>query len=90
MPLTSQNVELQQVQQVLRSILTGNESREVSGKRVARVASNRKDPELITQPHLTAADGSPEEPLPDFPVLTAHDDDTPRPPARIRIQKLEK
>lgn len=39
MPLTCKNIELQQVQHVLRSILTGIESREVSGKRVARVAS---------------------------------------------------
>ena len=37
MPLTSKNTEVGQVGQVLRSILTGNESREVSGKRVPRV-----------------------------------------------------
>lgn len=42
MPLTCKNIELQQVRQVLRSILTGNESTEVSGKRVARVANTER------------------------------------------------
>lgn len=39
MNLTSQNTDLQQVQQVLRSILTEIETRKVSGERVARVAT---------------------------------------------------
>lgn len=42
MPLTCKNINLQQVQQVLRSILTGNDSRKVSGKRVARVANHQR------------------------------------------------
>lgn len=39
---------------------------------------------------LTAADGSTEQPLPDSPVLLAHDDNAPRNTARIRPQKLKK
>lgn len=30
---------------------------------------------MTTRHELTAADGTPEEPLPDFPPLTAHEDD---------------
>lgn len=42
---------------------------------------------MNAKPQLTAADGSPEEPLPESPVLTARDDDTPRPQARITKQE---
>jgi hypothetical protein len=38
---------------------------------------------MTAKPELTAADGSAEQPLPESPVLTAHDDDNPRPQARI-------
>ncbi|MDR7081441.1 hypothetical protein J2X01_000718 [Arthrobacter ginsengisoli] len=41
MPLTRENIEVGQVGHVLRSILTGIESREVSGKRVPRVPKPR-------------------------------------------------
>jgi hypothetical protein len=30
---------------------------------------------MTTRPELTAADGTPEEPLPDLPALTAREDD---------------
>lgn len=55
MPLTCKNIELQQVQQVLRSIVTGNESKEVSGKRVARVANTEGKPEMTTAKEVRAA-----------------------------------
>jgi hypothetical protein len=41
---------------------------------------------MTPQLEITAADGSTEQPLPESPVLTAHDD-APRPQARLDHSK---
>lgn len=44
---------------------------------------------MTTRHELTAADGTPERPLPGRPAFTAHDDNQTRPPARIHRTPTE-